>query len=201
MTATTRLRLLVPALALAVRLAFLLAVRPWDPQVERDRVLVFDSIGYHEQAVTLLAHHRLARAATATPDAITAPVYPLFVAACYGVFGPHPWVALLLQCLLDSLSALLLVACMSRWFGETNGLLAGLFYALDPLPVLYCSLLLTDILFVFVVVATLGSLSRVVGRGPGGRWGWYALAAAGMGVATLVRPAGQFLPRRPSSRP
>ncbi len=194
MTALGARRWLVPALALAVRLAFFLVVRPWDPAVERRSVLVYDSIGYHEQAVTLLEHHRLARSAFATPDAITAPIYPLFVAACYRAFGPRPWAVLLVQCLIDSLSALLLVACMSRWFGERTGWVAGLLYALDPFLILYCSMLLTDILFVFTLVVTLNALSRAVGRGAEARWAWVGLGAAGMGVATLIRPAGQFLP-------
>ncbi len=187
-------RWIVPALALAVRLAFFLIVRPWDAEVERRSVLVFDSIGYHEQAVTLLEHGRFARAALAPPDAITAPIYSLFVAACYRACGPRPWVVLLVQCLIDSLSALLLVACMSRWFGAGIGFVAGLGYALDPFLVLYCSMLLTDILFVFALVATLNALSFAVGRGAKARWLGVGCGALGMGIAALIRPAGQFLP-------
>ena len=194
MTALSGRRWLPPVLALSLRLAFLIAVRPWDPAVERRSVVVFDSIGYHEQAVTLLEHGRFARAALAPPDAIMAPIYPLFVAACYRAFGQRPWVVLLIQCLIDSLSAFLLVACMSRWFGPATGFLAGLLYALDPFLVLYCSMMLTDILFVFVLVATLNTLSHAVGRGGGARWIWYGLSAAGMGLGALIRPAGQFLP-------
>jgi 4-amino-4-deoxy-L-arabinose transferase-like glycosyltransferase len=193
-TAPAARRWPVPALALVVRLAFFLAVRPWDPAVEHRSVLVYDSIGYHEQAITILQAHRLARSPLATPDAITAPIYPLFVAACYRAFGQRPWVVLLVQCLIDSLSALLLVACMSRWFGAPTGFVTGLLYALEPFPILYCSMLLTDILFVFTLVATLNALSRAVGRGAEARWAWVGLGAAGMGVATLIRPAGQFLP-------
>ncbi len=116
------------------------------------------------------------------------------MAACYRAFGPRPWVVLLLQCLIDSLTALLLVAGATRWFGPGIGFIAGLGYALDPFLMLYCSMLLTDILFVSVLVGSLLALSHALGRGDEAHWGWVGLGAALMGLATLIRPAGQFLP-------
>ncbi len=68
-----------------------------------------DALGYHQLAVNLLEHgaFSISTAPPLQPDAIRTPGYPAFIALVYLIFGVSPQAVLLLQVILDSLTALL----------------------------------------------------------------------------------------------
>lgn len=182
-------------LALGVRLALFLLVRPWSPAVESRFVLAGDGIGYQRFATTLLATGRLALSPAEPPNARRTPGYPLFVAGIYALAGPRPWVVLLVQVALDVASCLLLVVLARRWLPPWPAFLAGVLYALDPFLALYTAgTLLSEGLFVFLLLLATWCLVRSL-EAPGAARAraFAALAGLVLGLHVLTRPVSQFL--------
>ena len=178
---------------LALRLLFFALVQPWTPLVEEQILLQRDALGYHQLASTLLDSGRFAYTPTGEPEALRTPLYPMFVAGTYAVFGREPWVALLFQIVLDALACFLLLKALARLFGDRVAILASLFYALDPFLILYCSTLLSDTLFVFFVVAAFLALSgAATAESPRKSAMGYGASGLLLGLATLVRPIAEF---------
>ena len=180
---------------LGLRVGFFLAVRPWEATVERELIVQSDAKGYHELAVTILRHGRFAFDANTPPDALRTPLYPAMIAAVYALVGPAPWVVLLAQAIVDTVSCGLLSVLVGRVIGRRAGLLAGGFYAINPILVMYCSTLMSDIPFVFLCVLSLWFLSAAVapGRSAAGTRA-AALAGLAIGLAALTRPVAAFAP-------
>ena len=145
-----------------------------------------DALGYHQIANTLLAANQFSTAVGGAPNAIRTPAYPAFVASVYGAFGAKPWVVLLLQALIDTLTCALVIRLAGRWLGFNAGLFAGVLYAIDPFMVLYANLLLSEVLCVFLVA--LGATFLLTWRDR--PWA----AGLAFGLATLTRPVVQFVP-------
>jgi 4-amino-4-deoxy-L-arabinose transferase-like glycosyltransferase len=180
---------IILAIALALRLGFLFLVHPWTYPVEQQ--LAFnDSPLYHQLACTLLDHHRFAASAIAEPDPLRTPMYPLFVAAIYALFGEVPWVVFVAQILIDCLSCYLIFLTLRRTLNETVAHIGAFFYAIDPFLILYTSSFLTEILFVFFLAVSLYIYGIIAAqkedRNSVLRYGLLGLA---LGAATLVRPA------------
>lgn len=177
---------LIVLLALVLRVAFFLAVQPWDAQVLESRVLVRDALEYHTLAVELLEEGSFA-----SFGALRTPGYPVLVAVAYFLFGVAPWPVLLLQVFMGAGAVLLLYALAKGLFSRRVALLAAFLYAVEPHTVMYCSTLLTDTLFAFLFLASV----VVLLRGLRDKRVWL-VAGAGLllGLATLVRPVVQFFP-------
>jgi len=182
-------------LCIGCRLAFFGAVHPWIPEIERDVVLRGDSQYYDKLANTFLESHRFAYSNTGRPDALRTPLYPLFVAGVYSLFGHAPWIVLLFQVILDSLSCLLLAITLARLVAPRVALIAALFYAVDPFLILYSSEFLSEILFVFFLVCAFYILSTGISAGSE-KWRalGYSLGGLVLGLATLVRPVSRYVP-------
>jgi len=180
---------------LAARLAFFGFFHPWTPEKESGVVLQKDALGYHNLALTMIEHHRFAFSAGDEPNSVRTPLYPVFVAGLYLVFGAKPWLVLLVQILMDTLTCFLLFTALSRLFTTRTGLAAALFYAFDPFLVLYPSTLLSDMLFVFLLVLSLFFFSLARASVQTNRTAaFYGLSGFSVGLATLARPISQYIP-------
>lgn len=181
-------------LALALRLLLFAIHQPWDPSVVEKHILQHDARGYHELAVTLVEHGRFAHSAESPLETFRAPLYPAFVALTYAVSGNSPWLALLLQALLDSLACLLLYDALRRLLSPGVAAVAAVLYACDPFLILYSSgTLLSDSLSVFLLVTAFWFAALTLTSPEGGRR--LRLAAGGglfLGLAALARPIAQF---------
>ncbi|MFH1011874.1 MAG: glycosyltransferase family 39 protein, partial [bacterium] len=154
-----------------------------------------DSPLYHQLACTLLDHHRFAASASAEPDPLRTPVYPLFVAGIYALFGKVPWVVFVVQILLDCVSCCLLFLTLRRILSGTVAHIAAFFYAIDPFLILYASTFLTEILFVFVLVVALYVYGTILSHGRDRTvLLQHGLLGFALGLATLVRPIALYLP-------
>jgi hypothetical protein len=91
--------------------------------------------------------------------------------------------------LLDSATALLVVAIGRRLFSGLVPLIAGLLYALHPLPSLQVATLGTEVLAGFCLSLWVLLFYRALERPTVGR---AALAGLGFGMVLLVRPTPQF---------
>ena len=154
----------------------------------------YDSDGYDRRALNLLRYGQLASEAAPplTPDLDRTPLYPLFLAAVFGVGGHSPWLAMLIQLLLGSLTPVVLyLLARELALPPMAGLAAGLIVALDPVSAMNANRMLTETIFTLLLVTGLWLLARY--------WrtlDWRAVlgSAVVLALAALMRPISQFLP-------
>lgn len=134
-------------LALGVRLLYITSL-PADSPIES-----IDAWGYHRLALNLDLGNgfSLHREAPFIADSVRTPLYPLFLLLVRRTLGPAPRTAVLIQALLDSVTALLVYALTRRLSNPRAGRIAALLYALDPTQVRYASELLTETALAFLV--------------------------------------------------
>ncbi len=151
-----------------------------------------DSIGYLIATDNLLERgaFSLRKEAPFEPDAFRTPGFPAFAAALKGVFGGYGAVSAA-QVLLIFIAAFLLFRIGERIHSRGIGFFAAAVFLLDPSTIFYSFTVLSDALFVFLLVAAVYLLffSRWERA-----WARYAAAGAALGAAVLVRPIGIFLP-------
>jgi 4-amino-4-deoxy-L-arabinose transferase-like glycosyltransferase len=159
-----------------------------------EKYYTYDSSGYDRRAINLLDHHILSGNATApfTPDLERTPVYPGFLAAIFGVFGHRPAIAILIQILLGSLTAVVTYAVARELrFSNVAAALAGFIVAVDPVSVMTANRLLTETLFTLTLVTGMLLLLRFWRNG---QLQWLIGSAVLLALAALTRPVSQFLP-------
>jgi 4-amino-4-deoxy-L-arabinose transferase-like glycosyltransferase len=198
--AVTARPLVVPALI------FLLAVIPrllWvlipDHDVLYGKPLDATAPGYAERAVDDITFYRTTAKSIAqgdgyaepflgTPTARYPPGWSLVLSVFYVFFGSNASPALVFNAVVGAASAVLAYYLGLRLFGRAIGLWSGIIMALFPAHILWSSLLLTEVLFAFVLT----SILLIVGRTMGG---W---AAFGLGIMTaaaaLIRGEAILLP-------
>lgn len=140
-----------------------------------------DAVGYHELAAALSQGQ--------FPSLFRTPGYPLFLLLTGATSSEHISVALIMQMLLDALSAVLLAGI--AWHlspAEMTALLTGLFYAFCPVMARLCAFILSEPLSIFFVLAAL--YLALAHRSP------FSLAAQIFCwfAATMVRPSFAPLP-------
>jgi len=158
-----------------------------------ERLFHRDTGSYLRPALNLLAGHGFSQqeALPFTPDARRTPVYPLFVALLYGVFGQHPLLVAGGQVLISALTAGLAYLLGTRLLPEREARLGGLLLALSLGSIVYSLFFLTETLFTALLLGM--SYALVVYRERRQkRW----LIGAGLmgGMAMLCRPIALFYP-------
>lgn len=120
------------------------------------------------------------------PDARRTPLYPLFIALSYFLFGQNASVAVIFQILLSSLSVVFMFLIGEKLLDEKIAFIAALLFAADPLHLFLSQVLLTETLFTFLLLlATYFAIER--GK-PG-----YLLSGAFLGLSALTRPVALYL--------
>jgi hypothetical protein len=184
---TLAIALLALALGTWLRLWFL-----WHfPQVNGDGLI------YGDIAKNWLLHGIYGRTvyaasgATIHPTLIRLPGYPLFLAACFRIFGvDHYGAVLYLQVVIDLVSALI-VAWTTRAIAGNRAAMWALFLAaLCPFTANYVAAPLSETLSVFCVAVACAALVWLHMR-PG--WAPCLLLAVDWSYATLLRPDGALL--------
>ena len=179
--------LLALALGVWLRLWFL-----WHfPQVNGDGLI------YGDIAKNWLLHGIYGRTeyavtgATIDPTLIRLPGYPLFLAACFRIFGvDHYGAVLYLQLIVDLVSALIVAWTTRAIAGSRAGMWALCLAALCPFTANYVAAPLSETLSIFCVAVACGALVWLQIR-PG--WGPSLLLAVDWSYATLLRPDGALL--------
>ncbi|HEU5421954.1 MAG TPA: glycosyltransferase family 39 protein, partial [Nitrolancea sp.] len=132
--------------------------------------------------------------------ALRTPGYPLFLAFCQSVFGESTLAARLVQALIGAGSVWLVFRLTralvrepepaSRW---TTPLLAAALAAIDPYYTGTSALLLSEAVFIPLLLLSLWGLAVLWGQGesatPRARFGWALVVGAASGLAVLVRPS------------
>ena len=180
--------------ALAPRLLLFAGAGSWKPDFPARTIQASDGHEYDALAKTLLSSGRFAPSPDGPPEALRTPGYPVFLALFYGATGANPWLAILVQIGLDAATAMLLFAALRRRFPVPLAAAAGLLYGLEPMAILYSNWLLSDTLFLHLLVVGLYFLLRWSSdEAEARRASYLALAAVAWGLAAWVRPPALFL--------
>lgn len=184
-TNSRRLALLAVALllGLCLRLWFIHAY----PQIEGDSLL------YGDMAKNLLLHGIYGRtmAEGIQPTLIRLPGFPLFLAACFRLFGmEHYHAVLYVQTVVDLVSCVLVAAFVHRISGERQAWIALFLGVLCPFTANYTANALTETLSIFCVALALFSLALLLQK-PGPLA--LSLLTFAFSFAALLRPDGALL--------
>jgi tetratricopeptide (TPR) repeat protein len=136
---------------------------------------------YHDEWAREVASGRL----TADEPFFRAPLYPYLLGLTYRLTGGSYLVPRVLQFILGALTALLTYSLARKLINPLAGIVAGLLAALYPVLIYFEGELLTETLFVFLVMVSLYlfTLSAEKQRS----WGWF-LAGLALGGALITRP-------------
>lgn len=146
-----------------------------------------DALMYGDLAHNLLTHHVYGLSgAVVQPTLIRLPGYPLFLAACFLLFGGTRYAAVVwVQMVLDLAGCWLLGGLAERVWGRRAGLAAVWLAAVCPFTANYAVVVLAESLSVFCVVVALVALERWE---RGGGWRWVLVVGGALSFAVLLRP-------------
>ena len=156
-----------------------------------------DTLVYGDLAHNLLAHHVYGL----TEDHIRAtlirlPGYPLFLAACFALFGTGNYLPVLaIQVGVDLLSCVLIADLARRLYGRRAGRIALWLSALCPFTANYTAAALTETLSIFCVALALWLLALWSERLRAGEAGFAPALGVGLALtlAAVLRPDGGLL--------
>lgn len=191
-SARRRVLMLIALLALLIRVVCFVLFTPWEARQIETQILVNDNLGYHQLALQVLKNGSLEEfAAGKEGPGFRTPGYPVFLAAVYGLFGASPWVALLVQLILNVGTLGLVYLFASKALTPRVGIAAAAFYAVEPHAILYSLTLCSDTLFVLLFAAGMTAFVYALDKRAAPL---FLLAGFLVGCATLVRPVSQFFP-------
>lgn len=147
-----------------------------------------DALMYGDLAQTMITHHAYGFSGSVIePTLIRLPGYPLFVAACFVMFGIGNYeMVMVVQMLLDLAGCVLLALLAERLWGQRAGLAAMWLAALCPFTSNYAVVVLAETLSVFCVVVALVGLERWEVQT--GAWRWVVAVGGALSAAVLLRP-------------
>ena len=158
-----------------------------------ERSFTPDSYEYDQIAVNIVEHRSFSSEVSEPylPNYKRTPMYPLFLAGIYSLFGHKPGIGLFIQTLLGALTCLVVYKMSMLVFTRKVSLTASALCSLDPLLVIYTGILLTEtefalflILGMYFLVAYLKSF----------RTYQIILTAAWFGLCALCRPIALYFP-------
>ena len=159
--------------------------------VGNEGVFLFpDSTGYIRPAEELLRTGRFAN--DGSPEIMRTPGYPILLAIGI-LLGKPVLVTIALQVVLSLLTVWLVHRITVLMFENENAAAAAaLLYALEPLSILYTTLILTETLFASLVAAFFFCLADYFKRRQA--LGTLILAALALSASVYVRPVSYYLP-------
>lgn len=149
-----------------------------------------DTASYVEPARQLIAHGRFS-AGDGTPDIVRTPGYPMLL-ICGLLLRHLELVTIALQILISCFTVYLVYLTADLLFDtERIALLAAVLYAIEPLSILYTSMLVTETLFAAVVMIAVYYFMRYLRRQSSGD---LVVSGVAFAASVYVRPVGYFLP-------
>ena len=130
----------------------------------------------------------LSEAAPLIPTVRRPPLYPFFLALTMSIGDEQTslYVAILVQCLLDAITAILIFILIQAAVRNNFVAITGaMFYALHPGAIVYSSIIGTESLATFLLTLAVTLLVFGIKRE---RWTLFALSGAVFGAAALCRP-------------
>lgn len=153
------------------------------PAIEGKIGLVgWDDGHYYRLAISVVEKGQL------SADGLTAyrmPLYPLFLAAIYKMFGPTLHFAIPFQVVLGILTCIGTYFLGKEIFNRWVGLIGSILVIFDINLITFSAILMTETLFVFLAFFSLFCLERLR---KSQRWYWAVSSGLLLGLATLTRP-------------
>ena len=177
---------LIILLAFIIRMAFFIALQPWNKDIVENTIIVSDASDYNKLALNLLSNGSFSYFGT-----FRTPGYPVFIAIIYSISSESIWLVLLVQIILNLISAYLVYKIALLFFSQEIALLSALLFAFDFHQALYAVGLLTDSLFVFLFLASVYFLCKSIKRN---KFILILFSALFIGLAALVRPIVYYFP-------
>lgn len=172
LTSSPRL-LLVMALALSVRLAWVVTLPP---------ALVWPD----EQEFVTIARHLAASDGYVSASYRANPVLPLYLAGVFRVFGESYLAARVGQAIVGALTCVVIAATATRLLGAQVGFVSGLLLAIY-LPQVYLSgVFYAECLFTFLIAVTVHCAVR--SRAGRDAWPWLLATGTSFALSALTRP-------------
>jgi 4-amino-4-deoxy-L-arabinose transferase-like glycosyltransferase len=159
-----------------------------------------DALMYGDLAHNIVAHHVYGFSGAVSgisgagiqPTLIRLPGYPLFLAACFAVFGGVKYGAVVaVQMVVDLVGCALLGILAERLRGRRAGLWAVWLAALCPFTANYAVVVMAETLSVFCGVVALLALERWDALDDA--WGWVVVLGCALAGEVLLRPDGVLL--------
>jgi 4-amino-4-deoxy-L-arabinose transferase-like glycosyltransferase len=174
--------------ALVLRLATIVATSDYVPTLDsadyvRHAISIADGDGFPDSTLT----------ASGGPSAFRPPLYPYLLGGVYAIAGDDAGetVGRVVGALLSTAAVWLLYLIGARVWGRRVGLIAAAGAAILPPTVFINTALISEPLFVCLMLASL--LATLVARDRGGDWRWAALAGVCCALAALTRSNGVLL--------
>ncbi|MDE0957455.1 MAG: tetratricopeptide repeat protein [Planctomycetota bacterium] len=97
------------------------------------------------------------------------------------------WTVKIFQCLLDSISALLILQITALTAGRKSALLASGLYAIASMPVFFCGQLLDTTVFTFLILLSVSLARNALATG---HWSDWIQVGMAIGLASITRATG-----------
>jgi hypothetical protein len=133
---------------------------------------------------------------TLRPTLIRLPGYPLFLVACFKLFGmEHYHAVMFAQTAIDLATCVLIAAFTRRIWSAKAGWLALWLAVLCPFTANYAAVPLTETLELFWIAVAVYALTRFLqtSKNEPPRWSWALLQALAWSYAALLRPDGALI--------
>jgi len=169
--------------AIILRITIFIIVEPWNLDFETDDIFFHDPQEYHELAKSILEWDFL-------DNTIRTPGYPAFIAFFYWLFGVNPTLIYAVQLLLTVFSVFMTYKISSLFFGEKICLAAALLLAIDPHMIAFSFNLLSETLFVPMILAMAYYLIRFFQTK---ELKFVILASVFIALSAYVRPVTLYL--------
>jgi 4-amino-4-deoxy-L-arabinose transferase-like glycosyltransferase len=149
-----------------------------------------DASGYLTLVNNLLTHGKFSLFDTPPfhPDGYLTPGYPLLL-TFFRLFTAKLWPVGLSQVILGSCTAFLIYRLGSLW-NKRIGFIAAIIFALEPTIAFWTPVILTEVVFTFLLVL---SFYLILSGLKNGRWGLYFWGGFVLGLDALVRPSAQYI--------
>jgi 4-amino-4-deoxy-L-arabinose transferase-like glycosyltransferase len=125
------------------------------------------------------------------PSAFNTPLYPLFIATIYKIFGKNVLIVAFIQIIFSTLTVLLTYYLGRYFFSEKIAYYGSLLFAFGLGPIVYSILLLTETLFTLLLLAGILCLFMYSSHN---ETKWIIFAGVLIGLSILCRPIALFLP-------
>ena len=170
-----------------VRIIFFFALQPWKGSAVTQSVLVSDATQYYRLAIDLLTNKSFQ-----SFDGFRTPVYPIFLAIIFYIFGIKIWLTLLFQIIIDVATGIVIYFTSKEIFqSHRAGLIASFLYSINILASILATQLMAETIFVCIFSLSIFFLIKAIKYG---NLSFVIISAALLGLATLIRPVSQYLP-------
>ncbi|MGA1867631.1 MAG: ArnT family glycosyltransferase [bacterium] len=152
-----------------------------------------DSHGYETLAINLIKFQKFSskKLPPYIPNMFRTPLYPIYLAIIFFITTgtKHPIFSCLGQAIISTLSIFLVVQFARHFFSRKIAFVTGILLAIEPIDIIFCSFLMSEILFSLFFIVTFISFTIYLDN-----FALNSLIVPGicLGLATLTRPISLY---------